>query len=564
MGRNEHLDGGRFCACADPEAVRAGSSGIGSSDAEVEVHIKRGAIVARAPWMKPLRDAIAGCSDGHVRAHFSTRIEILERALRGVRHRDLSLVNPRRDEHAIAAARRRGLHLEVPIEIIERAQHRRRHGLLLLLQLARERGHARIEFTPLRPGFFQRLQRHHRARFRFLLRAGEGVARAVENAVQRVIIARRDGIEFVIVTACAAQAQAQHGLTQRVDRVLDRQVVIILRVESEAAGDREITGGRRAFRVQLARAASREDVPGDLLAQELVVRFVRVEGIDDVIAIAPRERHRVVRSLARSIRVAHDIEPVASPAFAVMRRGQQAIDDFREGVCRFVGEKSVDFLRRRWKAAEIERRPADQGALVRRRRRLPTCRREAGIHKAIDLGRGWRSRGGRRQRLKRPPGFCFRRVHAADFGDRLARVRRTHAHPFLQHRDLRILQLAALFFRRHGEVLVRIAHGLDDEAFVRLAGHDRRAGVAALGPARLGLQRKPSFGLRAAVAVVAMLDEQRADFRFKKSRVLRSDLRRHLHGRSAEENRDRKAFEMAHGGHVRMAFTTWPETSVRR
>ena len=76
-----------------------------------------------------------------------------------------------------------------------------------------------------------------------LLRPGEGVARAGEDAVEGVIVLARDRVELVVVAAGAGDRQAEDRLAQRVDRVLDRQVVVVLRVEAEAAGDGQEAGG---------------------------------------------------------------------------------------------------------------------------------------------------------------------------------------------------------------------------------------------------------------------------------------------------------------------------------
>ena len=59
-------------------------------------------------------------------------------------------------------------------------------------------------FVPLRDGF----QAHHRLR-------------ALENAGQRVVIRRRDGIELVIVTTRATDGDAQYRATERVHLLID-------------------------------------------------------------------------------------------------------------------------------------------------------------------------------------------------------------------------------------------------------------------------------------------------------------------------------------------------------
>ena len=66
--------------------------------------------------------------------------------------------------------------------------------------------------------------------------------------------------------------------------------------------------------------------------------------LDHVVAVGPGVR--IIRvfalafDLALGVAVARHVEPVAAPALAVMRRGEQAIHDFREGVGRFVLEET--------------------------------------------------------------------------------------------------------------------------------------------------------------------------------------------------------------------------------
>ena len=61
-------------------------------------------------------------------------------------------------------------------------------------------------------------------------------------------------------------------------------------------------------------------------ADELVIRLVRIERRDHVIAKPPRVRERDVHVLPARFRKARDIEPVPSPPLAKLRRRQQTID----------------------------------------------------------------------------------------------------------------------------------------------------------------------------------------------------------------------------------------------
>src|SRR5712691_5294288 len=49
----------------------------------------------------------------------------------------------------------------------------------------------------------------------------------------------------------------------------------------------------------------------------------------------------------------NDVEPVSTPALAVVRRRDQAIDEFLESVRRVIGKECVDLLWRRRQSQEI-------------------------------------------------------------------------------------------------------------------------------------------------------------------------------------------------------------------
>ena len=61
------------------------------------------------------------------------------------------------------------------------------------------------------------------------------------------------------------------------------------------------------------------EIAGELFADELVVGKVAVEGADDPVAIAPRERVGVVFVATIGIAIAGDIQPMSTPAFAIVR-----------------------------------------------------------------------------------------------------------------------------------------------------------------------------------------------------------------------------------------------------
>ena len=195
----------------------------------------------------------------------------------------------------------------------------------------------------------------------------------------------------MIVAARAADGQAEEAARHDVDAIvplvgardLDRAVVVEPRAEPEEPERRQRARARRRIAEQIA---------GELRAHELVVRQVVVERLDHPVAIQIRVRVRVVAAPLRIERavvvlaVARDVEPEAAPRFAVVRRREQAVDDLRERVGRLVLLERLDLVGRRRQAGQIERRAADQRALVGGAHRRQPVLLEPREHEAIDVG----------------------------------------------------------------------------------------------------------------------------------------------------------------------------------
>ena len=68
--------------------------------------------------------------------------------------------------------------------------------------------------------------------------------------------------------------------------------------------------------------ARRDLIARQLLANELRVRLVGIEGGDDIIAISPGLRPKRIRAKAVRIRIAHEIQPERRLPLAITRAGQ--------------------------------------------------------------------------------------------------------------------------------------------------------------------------------------------------------------------------------------------------
>ena len=226
----------------------------------------------------------------------------------------------------------------------------------------------------------------------------------------------------------------------------------------------------------------REFIAGELFGDKSVKWLVGVEGTDDVVTIlvsvAPR---RVGVAVAVRVGVTRDVQPVAAPAFAVMRGVEQPVDELFVGIGRRVREECRNLGGRRRQAREIEAGAAQQRDLFSVRRETEFLLHERADQERIDgradavFGFGpWD--GGLVNRLERPEGALFLGDGAAlsQLGRLGAVGRRAGGDP--------------LFDQRHlfaGELLVALRHfaamnQLEEQTLAGLAGDDHRAVVASL------------------------------------------------------------------------------------
>ena len=172
-------------------------------------------------------------------------------------------------------------------------------------------------------------------------RGGGGVQLAVaalqasEDRPEAVVFALRNGVELVVVATGAVDGDAHRGGENLRDHVVEivraggapEHVALGLDLTDEVprAGGEE-AGRREKFRVwSLEVGGLREHVSGDLFTEELVIGLVGVEGGDDVVAIAPGVGAELVALKAVGVRVVRNVQPMAGPALAVVRAGEQAV-----------------------------------------------------------------------------------------------------------------------------------------------------------------------------------------------------------------------------------------------
>ena len=244
----------------------------------------------------------------------------------------------------------------------------------------------------------------------------------VEESGQAIEILLCDGIKFVVVAVCAADGQSQKCSAVRLGSlalVVDAQ--FFNERAAFAAADARAQVGRSDQSVE---SFPGKHVTGNLFPDELVKRFVLVEGANDVIAVGPNAAEIVEMKSVR-IAIAGHVEPVVSTVLPVAWTCQQAVHDFFISIGRCVRHKFFNFFRRRRQSRQVVGNSPDQCAAVRLGRRLQAFFFEPGQHEIIYgvadprvILYGWNRLALWR---KKRPEFL---------------IRRTLFYPFSQERDL--------------------------------------------------------------------------------------------------------------------------------
>ncbi len=147
----------------------------------------------------------------------------------------------------------------------------------------------------------------------------------VEEREHPIILGLGQRIELVIVALGALNGQTEDALADGVHAVEHRFHAELLRIDAALFVNHGVAQEARRYSLILSWRSGKQ-IAGQLFDDELIVGQIAVEGVDDPIAIEPH-LPRFVFLEAVAIGVASGVEPVPAPAFAVVRAGQQALDD---------------------------------------------------------------------------------------------------------------------------------------------------------------------------------------------------------------------------------------------
>ena len=165
----------------------------------------------------------------------------------------------------------------------------------------------------------------------------------------------------MVVTLRAAHGRSEERGRNRPHPIRRRLGQILLRLGTAFAGHQ--VEAIKARRHELLRSRIRQQISRQLFANELVVRFVVVERLDDVVAIG-KDVLALVAVETDRVGKSHHIQPRHRHALTVVRRTQQPIDQTLVGPGLVIGDKRGQLPRRGRQAGKVERNPSHQGRAV--------------------------------------------------------------------------------------------------------------------------------------------------------------------------------------------------------
>ena len=235
-----------------------------------------------------------------------------------------------------------------------------------------------------------------------------------EHGLEAVVILLGDGIELVVVALGALDRQAVEGLEG-----VDRHVIAV-----EVAGDFAVelglghfgvtdeiprSGGDESQCFEPVAGSGEQDIPGHLFLNEPGVGLVLIEAANHVIPVRPGVGSGLILVVTVGLTVVNHVEPVSGPAFAVMRRGEQAIHKMLVGQGIGIGHKGFNLRGARRETQKVEVQTPNQRSSVGGGRRTEALGGQRLLNERVDRmdRNGAGSREGRDgwpgERLQRPP-----------------------------------------------------------------------------------------------------------------------------------------------------------------
>ena len=282
----------------------------------------------------------------------------------------------------------------------------------------------------------------------------------IQEREEAIVLFLRHRIVFVRMTLSTLNRQTEKRLANRVHTIEHGVHAELFRVDTTFFVEHRVSQEPRCDNLVLSR--SRQQVSGQLLDDKLVVRKVLVQSIDHVVPVEGN-LSRLVLFETIGVCIASGVEPVAAPAFAVMRRLQQSLNLLFVGIRCRIGHERINLGNGRRQAGQIQMQSTQQRDLVRFRRCSQSRTGEFCDDEPVDLipdSRGrFLLRHGRQDRSSKSP---VRRVFSTRFN------------PPRQQRHLCVCERLVLSLQRwHPQTVVSTGDSLDQLTGIRLTGHDR-------------------------------------------------------------------------------------------
>ena len=358
------------------------------------------------------------------------------------------------------------------------------------------------------------------------IEAGDVLSGGPQEGTQAVVIAGGDGVELVVVAARAGHGQAQESLRKDVHLVVDPIGLILQGIDRGMGRLMQVpeTGCQHRFIETDPRMTSgvRKEIARDVFLDEQVVGHVRVEGADEVVAVAPGMGDGVVLLMAIGVSEAHQIHPVTGPSFAEPRGGQQGIHHSGPRLERGIRQKRRDLRWFRGQSDDGFMHPSQPDLRFGRRRRTQSLGLQSSEDESIDsVGEPigsvhWRN-GCSYEWLETPPlstcledpGPCRGIAALADWGLGSGWKHCPGIDPTGDIPNHRLRQARALL--GHLQIGFRMLDGPEKSAFLRLSGNHGCSGIAPAEQGFPGINPQSTALSLGSVAILAIGDQEGTD-----------------------------------------------------
>src|SRR5262249_51118922 len=135
----------------------------------------------------------------------------------------------------------------------------------------------------------------------------------LKDGQHAVVVLLRERLELVVVAAGAAEREAEERGRRCSQHVIELVVAIDLRIGRLIIPSTQAKEGRGDLRLGVATV---HFVAGKLFGNEAIKRLILIEGVNDIIAVAPGAWLGPVALVTVRFGIAGYIEPVQGPALA--------------------------------------------------------------------------------------------------------------------------------------------------------------------------------------------------------------------------------------------------------